>query len=290
MENSTFKQLSDAVSKANVIGIAISKEPNLDEMAAALSLYLALLESGKNVSIASPTNPKVEVATLVGVDKVKTDFEGKDGDLVVSFPYNEGEVEKVSYTLDDGFLNIVVKPGEKGLAFQESDVQFRRSGGNLDLMFVIGSRKVSDLGHLFDPEKLKDSKIVNIDNKADNQGFGDIIMVSTKLSSISEQVGNMIMALGLKVDEDIAQNLMSGISFATNNFQSPTTSSLAFEIAGALLRQGATRVKPGSNRTEIQERVAKAFPGKLEERKEEGEITPPDDWLAPKIYKGSSEF
>ena len=47
------------------------------------------------------------------------------------------------------------------------------------------------------------------------------------------------------MDLDIAQNLMLGIATATNNFQDSKTSSLAFEMAGVLMRNGALR--PSSN-------------------------------------------
>jgi hypothetical protein len=70
--------------------------------------------------------PLVEVSSLVGIDEVKTTLGEASGDLVVSFPYREGEIEKVSYTRDDNFLNIVVKAGEKGLNFDEKDVKFTR--------------------------------------------------------------------------------------------------------------------------------------------------------------------
>ena len=95
-------------------------------MGAALSLYLALKTTGKNVTVATPSSPLVEVSSLVGIDEVKTSLGGEGGDLVVSFPYKEGEIEKVSYTRDDNFLNIVVKAGENGLNFKETDVKFTR--------------------------------------------------------------------------------------------------------------------------------------------------------------------
>jgi len=51
----------------------------MDEMAAALSLYLILKSANKNVSIASPTDPLVEIATLVGIDKVEKTLQDQAG-------------------------------------------------------------------------------------------------------------------------------------------------------------------------------------------------------------------
>jgi hypothetical protein len=256
----------------------------------------------ENLTIATPNQPLVEVSSLVGIDEVKSSLGAASGDLVVSFPYKEGEIEKISYTKDNKFLNIIVKAGEKGLSFTEDDVLFTRGGRAPELLFVIGSPRISDLGSLYDIEFLKDTLVVNIDNKAENQGFGDIKIVSSRLSSVSEAVCSLIFSLGLKMDLDIAQNLMLGIATATNNFTNDNTSPLAFEMAGLLLRQGAIRpsFQPVVNQKKQVRRQSLSFEEKEEKPLEDIEVeektestqktNPPEDWLEPKIYKGSTNF
>jgi hypothetical protein len=351
MDNLTFTKIKEALSKYNNIGVAVPIDPTVDEMGAALGLYLSLKDTGKAMSIATPNTPLVEVSALVGIDEVKTNLGETSGDLVVSFPYREGEIEKVSYTRDDNFLNIVVKAGEKGLNFTEQDVKFSRGSIAPELLFIIGAARVSDLGQLFDPAVLKNTIVVNIDNKPDNQGYGDIIVVSNKFSSISEAVANLLLSLGIKIDLDIAENLMLGIATATNNFQDPRTSSLAFEMAGILMRNGALRPtssqakeplatsqtmdfgedqftapmpampknpfktqqprpiqsvqhqRPIQKPNQPQMRTVEQMRNQLRKQQEQKPIsavenkegpgtgdTPPDDWLAPKIYKGSTNF
>ncbi|QQG40897.1 MAG: hypothetical protein HYV37_01065 [Candidatus Levyibacteriota bacterium] len=243
MDRNLTQKIQEAIERDNTIGIVVGKNPNIDEMAAALALYLSLKTNGKNLSIACPTEPLVEHSSLIGIDKVKTFFSTDKGDLIVSFPYAQGEIEKVSYTLEDGFLNIIVKCGEDGLNFSEKDVQYKRANGVPGVLFVIGTARLSDLENLFDAEGLKNTTVINIDNKQDNQGFGDIVFVSQNYSSVSEQIASLLTDLQLPLDIDIAQNLFSGISVATENFQDQKTSPLAFEIAAVLLRKGATRQK-----------------------------------------------
>ena len=179
-------RIIELLNKNEPIGIALGTNYGLDEMAAALGLYLSLLDSGKQVSIASPQSPLVEVSNLVGIDKVKPNFEGpKGGDLIVSFPYQNDEIDKVSYTLEEGHLNIIVKGKDGVLSFGEKDVIFKNTQTAPSAVFVIGTSRLSDLGRLFDPETMKNSQVVNIDNKADNQGFGDIVMVQPTASSVS---------------------------------------------------------------------------------------------------------
>jgi hypothetical protein len=304
MDNLTFSKIKEAIEKYTSIAIVTASNPSVDEMAGALSLFLAFKSLGKSLSIATPNDPLVEVSSLVGIDEVKTALGSESGDLTVSFPYKEGEIEKVSYTRDDNFLNIVVKAGELGLGFAEKDVRFVRGTTAPELLFIVGAARVSDLGKLFDPAVLKDTVVVNIDNKAENQGFGDIVMVSNRFSSISEAVTNLILSLNYKIDLDIAQNLMLGIATATDNFQNPQTSSLAFEMAGVLMRNGALRPTTSLPRRKLtvgfeereekpvaREAVMEQAPTFVPEEKQIKAVeNPPEDWLEPKIYKGSTSF
>ncbi|MDP3987596.1 MAG: hypothetical protein Q8P80_00425 [Candidatus Levybacteria bacterium] len=246
MDNATFQAIKDVLVKNESLGIVVGKNPSIDDMGAALSLYLSLKQLNKNVSIASPQEPIVELSSLVGINKVKKNLDsggGGGGDLVVSFPYREGEIEKVSYTLEEGFLNIVVKAGDNGLSFSDSEVKFKRGGGYPTALFIVGTPRLADLGELFDPSALKDTTVINIDNKSENQGFGDIVYVSPAFSSVCEQMVNLLSFLGVDLETDIAQNLLHGISFATDNFQNPKTSFSTFETAAALMKKGAVRAR-----------------------------------------------
>jgi hypothetical protein len=306
MDNVMQEKIKDLLSSNDNIGIAVGKNPGVDEMAASLSLYLALIQAGKKSTVVCPTDPIVEVSSLVGINKVKKSFDsiGSAGDLTVTFPYKEGEIEKISYTLEEGKLNILVKAGENGLSFSEKDIEYKRGGKAPGLVFVVGTPRLSDLGTAFDMEALKDSKIINIDYKSENQGFGDIPLLGSSASSVCELMANFISSLGLDMDVDIASNLLTGIAAATNNFQSSSTSTLAFETAALLLKKGAVRQTKDSKKDVIGDSFfapksqpsISAFPKTTigtEEKKPEiklDEDNPPDDWLAPKIYKGSTSI
>lgn len=260
MDTASYQEVRDIVDKSEKIAIAVGSNPTLDTMGAALSLYLSFSSLGKQASIASPTEPVVEISSLVGIDKVKTYFSQEGGDLSVSFPYIEGEIEKVSYTLEGGLLNIIVKAGSSGLTFQEKDVQFKRGGSGVpSTLFIVGTPRLSDLGNLFDPEALKNTTVINIDNKRDNQGFGDVVLVSSSFSSVSEQIANLLTFLDYAIDVDIAQNLFSGISNATENFQNPKTSITAFEMAAVLLKKGAVRQRQTQQRAPFNEGTTSSF-------------------------------
>lgn len=306
------QRLREIFDKDSAFAIVVGSAYTVDEMGGALSLYLTLSSLGKNVSVISQKQPIVEVSNLVGIDKVKSNFESKNGDLVVSFPYQENEIGKVSYTLEAGFLNIIVKPKESALSFGEKDVIFKRTGEAPGVIIALGVKRLSDLQPFFNIESLKDTVIVNIDKIGANEGFGDVVIMSQTASSVSEQVTNILLTLSYPMDPDISQNLMSGIVSSTGNFQSPSTSSLAFEMAGILLRNGAIRESsisrtapvPGGARSmqsllqdQMQQRVPPSMPRPIREFPREqtrsassgqAKDEAPPDWLSPKIFKGST--
>ena len=215
----------------------------------------------------------------------------------------KGEIEKVSYTLEDGYLNIVVKAGEVGLTFSEQEIRYKRGISPAKILFVIGTPRLSDLGKLFDTESLKDTTVVNIDNNTQNQGFGDVVLVSPNFSSVSEQIATLLSSLPLEFGIDEAQNLLSGISSATNNFGNPKTSTVAFEMAALLMKKGAVRqvlpkgdfggtydpfFGPRPSAQPNKQTQQKLPASSIEEIEQEKKKEAPPDWLAPKIYKGST--
>ena len=152
MDNLTFSKIKESLEKYKAIAVVTRKDPSVDEMAGALSLYLAIKSFGKNVSIATPNEPLVEVSSLVGINEVKTSLGSASGDLVMYLPYKEGEIDKVTSAVEGEFLKLIVKAGELGINFNEKDIRFERGAEAPELLFVVGSPRVSDLGQLFDTQ------------------------------------------------------------------------------------------------------------------------------------------
>jgi len=332
-----IQRLKEIFEKQSSFAVVVGQAYTIDEMASALSIFLTLKFLGKEASVVSVKQPLVEVSSLVGIDTVKPSYEANGGDLIVSFPYQADEIGKVSYTLENGLLNIIVKPKDAPLSFGEKDVMFKRSGGLPQVIITVGVKRVSELQSFFDLQALKDTTIVNIDRAGTNEGFGDVVVVGEGASSVSEQVANLMLSLGYTIDPDMSQNLMAGVVGATANFQSPRTSSLAFEMAGILLRNGARREnvaarpqvqqpqrtpqqqfgypsrptpQPRSQqvnqpriqqlRSDLQQvarnnqtqpdiqQAVRSTSSQAEFPREQKKDEAPPDWLAPKIFKGST--
>ncbi len=230
--------LQSVLSGATSIGIIASENQNIDILSAALSFHLILQDSGKSSQIVSKKDPIVEHSFIVGIDQLKKNFGGGiTKNLTVSFPYVEGEIEKVSYNIEGDRLNVNLFGTEQGIKFDEKAVRYLREGSSPQVIVTVGVQNPQEIESLVQ----SGTQIINIDNVVNNSLFGNVVLVDPAYSSISEVVARLALELGMVVEFDVAQNLLDGISFATNNFSAPKTSPLAFEMAGALMQKGAVR-------------------------------------------------
>lgn len=267
-----FNELQQQLSSARNLLIAFPQNTNFDQVAASLALYLSLRKAGKNVNIVSPELMRVEFSHLVGVDRVTDKITG--GDFVITLDYPITNIDKVSYNDEGGKLNLVVKvkPGSKPITREQAI--FDSSGSSsYDLVFLIGVNQPEDLGHLLrgNQDLLKENQVVSINNGASN--VGTLNFLNPQASACSEIVASMIKTLALPVDEDIGSNLLLGLKKATENFQNPKVNPDTFEAAAFALRLGGRR-------EEISPQTATI--------KEKGKKKPSQDWLEPKIYRGTS--
>lgn len=305
MQDSLISQSRDLLQKLlsenSEIGIVIGEPVDLDKMAASLALYLSFYSLGKNVQVVSGVEPWVEISNLVGIDRLKKDFSGIVKKFIVSLPYSapyNDEIEKVSYVIEDERLNINILGSEKGISFSEKDVAFIKSGSVPNLVFTIGVSDLSGVSRFV--SKDDNNRIVNIDKDLRNSFYGDIVLVSSLFSSVSEIVGKLIQELSLPIDVDVAQNLLDGIIFATNNFSAVVTSPFAFEAAGLLLRNGAKRKAVNTSGADsgleaitkskkiLQQDLADQDFKKEKPESDQGQV--PSEWFTPKIFKGSSKI
>lgn len=263
-----FQKVQEILSAAQSVLVVLPKTLTVDKVAASLSLYLSLKKANKPMSIISSQSMTVEFSRLVGADKV-TDKIGSRN-LIISFDYVKDSIEKVSYNVDDGKFNLVIQPKSGFTPLDTKTVNYSYSGGDGDLILIIGAQKLEDLGSLFESERnfFSEKQTVNIDNDGQNTQFGKINIVNSQASSCSEIVDEMIRKLNLPFDQDLATNLLTGLRSSTNNFQSQNVTADTFEAAAHCLRAGASQES------------------KAEEK--EKTTSTSSDWLSPKIYQGKT--
>lgn len=224
--------------------IALSRNSSFDGLASGLSLYLALTANGKRVNIVSTSPMLVEFNQLVGVDKVGSNLSNGGRNLIVSFPYQEGSIEKVSYNIENDTFNLVIEPREGYPLVTPDKLSYSFGGGSYDLVIVVDADSLNDLGEIYSQNQnlFSQKQVINIDNSPSNQRYGKINLIDPNLATISEMVTNFLSAWGLRMDPDIATNLLAGITVGSANFTSPTSTVATFEAAAICMRNGARKL------------------------------------------------
>lgn len=292
--NDQLQELKNKLGTAQSVLLTIIENPSQDVVAASLALYLSIKQSGKNTTIVSSTSPVVRDSHLVGLDKIAEGVGGEN--LVITLDVPENHVDKVTSNTEGGHLNLIINPAKGVAPITSENIKFSYSGASADLVIIIGSADLKDVGALAEKENELFSKdrLVNISNQVGSYGS---INITDPSSSNCELVTALLKELALPIDVDIANNLMQGIESATSGLSSPNMTADTFEALAILYRTGARRTPP-SPVTQTAKIVADipiidhgapvVVPSTIHDPS--STISPEPDWLQPKIFKGSSNL
>lgn len=241
-----FELLIEALAKSQSLSILLPPSPRIEDVLSAEALATAILTNsqGKSVSIAaSGTIPQSPLITR----PISSTLSAGGDNLVISFPYVDGSIDKVDYKIDQGRFNLIVIPRPGFEKVTPDQISFDYGGGVNDCLIVLGCPTLNALGDLFTQNQaLLDSVpvIVNIDTHADNQNFGNINIVMSENISLSELVYKTLQSANFALDPTAATQLYAAISIGTQNLTAPTATPETYEAIAALIRAGAVRPTP----------------------------------------------
>ena len=221
--------------------IVLPQNPDLDQVAAGLSLSMILSKKGVGSTVSCPSSMVVEFNRLVGVQRVREDLGDKN--LVISFAeYPADDIERVSYNIENGSftLSVIPKPGKIGP--QQDQVIISHAGSAANTVFVIGANYPNDLGSFAQTKEiLEQPNLCLVANKPLSGWPRAIELIDTNVSSISEVIFEIAQELGVEIDQDEATNLFLGLEDGTRNFTDKAVNSQTFSAASQLLQRGAQR-------------------------------------------------
>ena len=272
--------------------IVLPPNPSIDAIASATSLYLGLAKLGKTVKIACESNIESD---LFAADKIQKDLTADGDNLVISFPYTEGSIDKVDYNIKGNSFNLIITPRPGYPKLDPSQVKYSYTGGIIDFFVTIDAVNLNSLGNIYseNQSQFNGRDIINIDRHLTNSFFGTVNFVNRTASSLSELILVLLQALNTEIDKNIATNLYAGLIAATNNFNSYSVNATTFESAAQLLKAGAIKkilkkpeikFSPTQNNKETQT----IKPVETVEKETQNERSTPQDWLRPKIFRGGN--
>lgn len=240
--DNNLQRINEILNKGTNGAIVLATNPSHDAMAAATSLYLTLSKLNKNITLAC-SNENLANPDIMASDKIQTNLVNGGDNLVISFPYTDGAIDKVDYNIQGSNFNLVVTPRQGYPKLEPKQVKYSYTGGNLDFIIVIDAPTLNSLGSLYSENQnlFQGKDIINIDRHLTNASYGTVNLVNKTSSSISEIVFKLIQNLQIEIDRDISTNLYYGISASTNNFTSYSVNASTFETIATLLRMGALK-------------------------------------------------
>jgi hypothetical protein len=312
MENS-FKSVVD---KSKSILILLPTKPFFDQVAAGLSLYLSL-RGEKNVQIASPSPMIVEFNRLIGINKISQELGNKN--LIIRFrDYKANDIERVSYDIENGEFKLSVIPKQKSTPPDKNQIELSYSGISADTVILVGGANESHFPALSEKE-LSGAELVHIGLRDLSMSGGrKYISFSRPASSASELVYTLIKESGMNLDQDIASNLVMGIEVGSDGFMGEGVAASTFTVIAELMKLGGKRLSqipqpqpqtypPGAIPGQTPQAGAQQQPQvqaqgttpTTQAPQDQGQQTvdgknggqdqkAPQDWLEPKIFKGTS--
>lgn len=294
--NNHLVKIADIINKGASGLIILCANPSVDAIAAATSLYISLNKMGKSVGLACSTPVQSD---LVASDKIQPGLGSSGENLVISFPYSEGSIDKVDYNIQGSFFNLTIIPRPGSQKVDPSQVKYSYSGGSLDFIITIDAPNLNGLGAIYNDfqNEFQGKNIINVDRHLTNGYFGTVNFVNKSSSSTSEMILKIIRGLNGQIDQEIATNLYTGLVAATNNFTSYSVNADTFQAASELLKMGAQKkaFKPAAKspaQQSLKQTISFDKPaakpiGAVEKEPQTKEGNAPQDWLKPKIFKGS---
>lgn len=108
------------------------------------------------------------------------------------------------------------------------------------LFLVLDCADLKRTGFEEEISNLKDeSTIINIDHHPQEEEFGYLNIVYPSFTSTSELIFYLLETLGIEIDKDLADCLLTGIFTDTGSFMHPNTTENSLVIASRLVSKGA---------------------------------------------------
>ena len=247
----------EKISDSHNVLIALSSDPSVDEMAAAIGLSLYLDKLGKRATaIYSGATPNA-----LEFLKPEETFESTADtlqDFVIAI--NKDKADHLRYKLDGDFVKIFVTPYKTRIS--EEDLDFSYGDFNVDLVLALDVANGIDLDSALREHGriMHDAVIINITTGKPGK-FGEIEWSDKTASSVSEMISSLLYSIRseTKIEKDEATAFLTGIVAATNRFSNATTTPETMKVASKLMESGANQQLVSKNITSDVENESPLF-------------------------------
>ena len=242
------KQIFKQIEKASDILIVFLNNKDGDSLAASLALLIFLKNIGKKASIVGASGNQKESVSYKNTLNFLPFFKKIESELVnlrrfiVSLDIKNAKISQIKYSLDEDKINFIISPASGW--FSAEDISSRADEFKHDLIITVGVSDLELLGEVYDKniEFFYKTTIINIDNTAANEDFGQINFVDLNSVTNSEVVYYLLKNYDAKqISEDVSTCILAGVIKKTKNFRSGNLSPKTLLASSELIALGARR-------------------------------------------------
>ena len=232
------RRIVDKIRSSENILVALSRDPSVDEMAAAIGLTLFLdgLQKHTTAIYSGETPDALAFLQPEGTFETNTD---SLRDFIIAL--SKDKADHLRYKLDGDFVKVYITPYKTTL--NEGDLEFSYGDFNVNLVLGLGIPSAGDLDEALSEYGRIMHDATTVDITVDVPGrFAEIEWSDPAASSVSEMVTKLIFSMQGQdaiLDKDVATALLTGIVAATGRFSNDKTNSDTMQLASKLMSMGA---------------------------------------------------
>lgn len=238
------KKIAEKIKSSNNILVALSRDPNVDEISAAIGLTMILNKLGKHVTaIYSGETPN----TLEFLKPEQT-FEKNTNslqDFIIAL--HKDKADHLRYKIEGDYVKVYITPYKTTIS--QTDFEFSQGDFNVDLVISINVENAESLdGALSEYGRIMhDATAVNITTNQAGR-FAELEWSDPSESSVCEMIVILSGYLDqTEFDQPTATALLTGIVSATDRFSNARTTSETMQVSSRLMQAGADQQLISSN-------------------------------------------
>ena len=237
-------KVAEKIQHATNILIALSKDPNVDEISAAIALAFVLDQQKKHVTAIYSGQTPNALEFLRPEETFQKDISGLQ-DFIIAL--NKSKADHLIYQVEGDYVKILITP-YKG-QIKKEDLEYSYSDYNVDLVIVFNVNSGSEIDSALSEygRIMHDATAINITSSVPGR-FADLEWSDPSKSSVCEMVYDLLSELEIdNIPQEVATALLTGILSATERFSNNRTKPTTMAVASKLMEAGADQQLISSN-------------------------------------------
>ncbi|MBR1796388.1 hypothetical protein IJ765_04035, partial [Candidatus Saccharibacteria bacterium] len=238
--NNMASNVATKIEQSSNILVALSKDPSVDEISAALGLTMLLDGMGKHVTAIYSGRTPNAIRFLKPEKTFETNANSLQ-DFIIAL--NKDKADHLRYKVDGDFVKVYITPYKTTIT--ERDLEFSHGDFNVDLVVSLGVETEGELDAALAEHGriMHDAGSINITIEPSGK-FAEMEWSEPGASSVCEMVTKLTEQFRNRpaLTQEVATALLTGIVSNTDRFMNEKTTPEVMGVASKLMQAGANQM------------------------------------------------